>query len=58
MSELLTQAGVTSAYLSLPEDGRVTLLSAELSKPRLLFSPFLTYSERTVGELNVVRTIR
>ena len=57
VAELLQHAGAAPAYLSLPETDRVAVLAAELSSPRLLFSPFLSYSERTVGELAVVRTI-
>ena len=57
VAELLAQAGATGGgdYLSLPEPARVALLAAELSSPRLLFSPFLAYTERTKGELAVVR---
>jgi hypothetical protein len=57
VAELLATAGVTSAYLVLPEEERVALLTRELTSPRPLSSPHLAYSDRTQSELGVVRAI-
>jgi len=53
VAELLARAGVASDYGALAEAERVRLLAAELEGPRLLRSPFLQYSDRTVSELAV-----
>jgi phosphoenolpyruvate carboxylase len=55
VAELLATAGVESDYLALSEQERVDLLAAELSQPRLLANPFVTYSDMTDGELHIVR---
>ncbi|MDE2183231.1 MAG: phosphoenolpyruvate carboxylase [Alphaproteobacteria bacterium] len=52
--ELLREAGVVESYSALPEGDRVKLLVGELASPRLLRSPFRTYSEETQRELEVV----
>jgi phosphoenolpyruvate carboxylase len=54
VAELLAAAGVHPAYLDLDEAGRVGILVAELAQPRLLSSPFGTYSGQTTGELAIV----
>ena len=54
VAELLGRAGVADGYLDLPEAGRVTVLIAELTSPRVLRSPYADYSAETVKELGVV----
>jgi len=54
VAELLAGAGVAGDYLERDETGRVALLRTELATPRLLRSPFATYSETTAGELAIV----
>src|SRR5450830_1863493 len=58
LAELFASAQVEAAYASLSEDKKIALLLAELSKPRLLYSPYLDYSDETNSELNVLRTAR
>jgi phosphoenolpyruvate carboxylase len=53
--ELLEKAIPGTGYSSLPEDQRVVLLLEELRTPRLLASPFLTYSDETTSELAISR---
>jgi phosphoenolpyruvate carboxylase len=54
VADLLAKAGVVADYAALDEDGRVAILLAELSSPRLLASPFLAYGEETTRELSIV----
>ncbi len=56
VAELLTAANPELDYLALNEEGRVALLIAELSTSRPLASPFVQYSDETVGELAIFRT--
>lgn len=58
LTELLRAAGVCRDYGALAEAARVTLLTAELSQPRLLHSPYLTYSDETRRELEVLVAAR
>jgi phosphoenolpyruvate carboxylase len=53
LTELLRAAGVCRDYGVLAESERVTLLTAEMSQPRLLHSPYAQYSDETRKELNV-----
>ncbi|HLI00514.1 MAG TPA: phosphoenolpyruvate carboxylase [Acidimicrobiales bacterium] len=55
VAELLARAGVESSYLELDEAARVDLLAGELTRPRLLSSPWVTYDEVTTGEMAVFR---
>ena len=55
VAELLAKAGVAADYASLPEEEKIATLSAELSTPRLLASPFLTYDEETEKELLILK---
>jgi len=41
------------SYLALGEDARISLLTNELRSTRALVSPFVKYSDETMGELNV-----
>jgi phosphoenolpyruvate carboxylase len=55
VAELLRTASVETDYLALDEHARVALLQWELTQPRLLATPFATYSGETEGELAIVR---
>jgi phosphoenolpyruvate carboxylase len=55
VAELLSAAGVEPDYLSLDERERVDLLRRELQSDRPLSSPFLTYSDQTQSELDIMR---
>ncbi len=54
IDELLRAAGVCAAYLALDEAQRERVLLAELASPRLLRSPFASYSELVAGELAIL----
>ncbi|GAB5377061.1 MAG: phosphoenolpyruvate carboxylase [Acuticoccus sp.] len=54
VGELLAKAGVVADYAALTEDERVAVLSAELSVPRLLATPFVDYCEETDRELDIL----
>ncbi|QBE61770.1 phosphoenolpyruvate carboxylase [Pseudoduganella lutea] len=58
LAELFARGGVEADYAALEEDAKVALLLGELSRPRLLFSPFLEYSGTTASELEILRTAR
>ncbi|MEO6921254.1 MAG: phosphoenolpyruvate carboxylase [Collimonas sp.] len=55
LSELFAQAQVEGAYDKLTEEQKIELLLAELAKPRLLYSPYIAYSDETVSELSILR---
>src|SRR3982075_69077 len=52
----LFQTGAGADYARLPEQARTDLLLAELATARPLISPFVTYSEETAAELDILRT--
>ena len=54
IADLLANAGVHDDYLSLGEQGRVDVLTAELGSPRLLRHPSARYGEQTISELAVI----
>ena len=58
LSELFAGAQVEASYANLNEEQKIALLLAELSKPRLLYSPYLDYSEETNSELTILRAAR
>jgi len=58
LGELLSKAEVENDYASLSEVDKIDLLLAELAKPRLLFSPFVEYTEETHSELGVLHAAR
>ena len=58
LAELFERAAVEADYAALPEDKKVALLLAELAQPRLLFSPYETYSDEANSELGVLRAAR
>jgi len=55
VAELFEAVAPGTDYLSLSEDERCALLARELHTARPLFSPFISYSEETSGELAVLR---
>ena len=55
LTELFAQAQVETAYDKLSEEQKIELLLAELAKPRLLYSPYIDYSDETVSELSILR---
>ena len=55
VAELLKTAGVEENYLGMSETGRIALLRRELAGPRVLASPFASYSDETRSELAIVQ---
>ena len=55
VGELLERAGrlPLNDYVALEETARVNLLIEEISSPRPLYSPYLSYSEESTGELAI-----
>jgi len=53
VAELLAGAGRCPDYEALDEASRIKLLVEEISTPRPLYSPYLSYSEETQGELAI-----
>ncbi len=58
LTELFARAGVEPSYGSIGEARKVELLLAELAQPRLLFSPYLEYTDETNGELAILRAAK
>ncbi|PHV04009.1 phosphoenolpyruvate carboxylase [Janthinobacterium sp. BJB412] len=58
LAELFAKGGAQADYAGLDEDTKVALLLAELSQPRLLYSPYIAYSEETDSELTILRAAR
>jgi phosphoenolpyruvate carboxylase len=58
LAELFAKGGAAPAYADLDEDAKEALLLAELAQPRLLYSPYATYSEETTSELAILRAAR
>jgi phosphoenolpyruvate carboxylase len=56
--ELFETARPGTEYEKRSEEGRIALLLAELATPRLLASPYWTYSEETAGELAIFHATR
>ena len=52
----LFETGSGADYRQMPEQSRTAMLLAELATARPLISPFVTYSEETAGELDILRT--
>ena len=57
VAEILASARPGVDYAALTEAERCALLLEELHTPRLLISPFTTYSEETSGELAIFRAV-
>ncbi|WP_082616938.1 phosphoenolpyruvate carboxylase [Massilia sp. Root418] len=58
LAELFAKAGAAPDYAGMDEEAKVELLLAELAQPRLLYSPYITYSEETGSELAVLGAAR
>ena len=58
LKELFVNAGYSFDYSKLNETEKVNILLEELRQPRLLFSPFLNYSDLLQTEMNVMRKAR
>jgi phosphoenolpyruvate carboxylase len=58
LAELFARAGVEADYAKLDEADKVSLLLAEIAHPRLLYTPYETYSDETQSELQVLRCAR
>ncbi|WP_342117354.1 phosphoenolpyruvate carboxylase [Pseudoduganella sp. OTU4001] len=58
LAELFAKAGAQADYAALDEAAKVKLLLAELAQPRLLYSPYIEYSDETTSELTILRTAR
>ncbi|MEB0136318.1 phosphoenolpyruvate carboxylase [Actimicrobium sp. CCC2.4] len=58
LAELFASARVETDYAALDEVRKIALLQAELAQPRLLTSPYQTYSAETSSELTILRTAR
>ena len=58
LTELFAASGEQPDYSALGEDEKVALLLKELAQPRLLFSPYATYSDEANWELGVLRAAR
>jgi phosphoenolpyruvate carboxylase len=58
LAELFAKSGAHADYASLDEEAKVKLLLAELSQPRLLYSPYIAYSPETESELSIFRAAR
>ncbi|TPQ32290.1 phosphoenolpyruvate carboxylase [Bradyrhizobium guangdongense] len=55
IAELMDAANPGMSYLALGEEARIALLTNELRSTRSLVSPFVKYSDETLGELAVFR---
>ncbi|MET3131497.1 phosphoenolpyruvate carboxylase [Oxalobacteraceae bacterium GrIS 1.11] len=55
LGELFAQSGVESDYAGLAEADKESLLLTELAQPRLLYSPYIAYSEESQSELAILR---
>ncbi len=58
VAELLKAADPAKDYLALDEAGRIEMLLEELATPRPLASPWIDYSEESLGELAIFRAAR
>ena len=58
LTELFSRAKIEHNYAELDEESKVKLLLEELSQPRLLYSPFASYSTETHSELEIMRAAR
>jgi phosphoenolpyruvate carboxylase len=58
ITELFARAKVEQKYSELAEEKKIALLLGELDKPRLLYSPYIDYSDETNSELSILRAAR
>ena len=58
LTELFARAKVEAHYATLTEEKKVELLLSELDQPRLLYSPYINYSDETNSELSILRAAK
>ncbi|WP_025918291.1 phosphoenolpyruvate carboxylase [Herminiimonas sp. CN] len=58
LNELFAHSGVEKNYAALSEEQKIALLRHELNQPRLMYSPYIEYSDQTNSELSVLRAAR
>ncbi len=58
LAELFAHSGVEKDYRALHEEQKIALLRQELAQPRLMYSPYMLYSDQTNSELSILRTAR
>lgn len=58
VAELLAAASPGLHYMNLDENARCALLVEEIEKPRLLISPYNSYTDETNGELAIFRAVK
>ena len=58
LAELFAKGALEADYAGLDEERKVALLLAELAQPRLLYSPYIDYSEETGSELAILRAAK
>ena len=58
LTELFARSAVETNYADLCEADKERLLLAELAQPRLLYSPYSTYSDETDSELAILRAAK
>jgi phosphoenolpyruvate carboxylase len=58
LAELFARSGAAPDYAGLTEDEKELVLLDELAQPRLLYSPYITYSEETESELAILCAAR
>lgn len=56
LTELFRRAHVKTDYSKMSEKDKIKLLLSELDKPRLLYFPYIDYSDETNSELVIMRT--
>lgn len=56
--ELFAKSAVEANYGALSEELKQRLLLAELAQPRLLYSPYIAYSDETNSELAILRAAK
>ncbi|MDB5761708.1 MAG: phosphoenolpyruvate carboxylase [Herminiimonas sp.] len=58
LAELFACAGVEPRYAELAEQEKIAILLDELDKPRLLYSPYIAYSDEADSELAILHAAR
>ena len=58
LAELFSSAKVETDYAQLSEEQKRELLLSELARPRLLYSPYIVYSDETNSELGVLHAAK
>ena len=58
LAELFARSEVEKNYAALNEEQKIALLRHEFVQPRLMYSPYIEYSDQTNSELSVLRAAR